>query len=319
MSDQVIIYHANCIDGSMGALCAYYDFPKAYFHAATHNKEDDILEYVRDKDVYFIDFCYKEAKTREICELAKSVVFLDHHQTSLPYIEKIVNEYSSKITEDEIALFVWRDEGKFGKTVIEKALKTNKCKSFCSMDKSGAMLAYEYFSAAKECRIDKYLVELVQDRDLWKWEYPETEAVTSFLYTLPQFDPKIEQIWVDWHLYCTGYSIEELTELGNPVVKARQKNVEDGCRRAFKARMFDREIYIANATDCFSEIAGELALKGEFGATFHINSQGKYVYSLRVRNGDLDISVLAEKVGGGGHKKAAGCTSDEPLHQMIKT
>lgn len=288
MSDQVVIYHANCIDGSMGALCAYYDFPKAYFHPATHNKDDDILDNVKDKDVYFIDFCYKEDKTREICKLAKSVVFLDHHQTSLPYIEKIVGE-------------------------------TTNCKSFCSMDKSGAMLAYEYFSAAKTYHIDTFLVKLVQDRDLWKWEYPETEAVTSFLYTLPQFDPKIEQIWVDWHLYCTGYSIEELTELGNPVVKARQKNIEDGCRRAFKARMFDREIYIANATDCFSEIAGELALKGEFGATFHINSQGKYVYSLRVRNGDLDISVLAEKVGGGGHKKAAGCTSDEPLHQMIKT
>lgn len=288
MTDQVIIYHANCIDGSVGALCAYYDFPKAYFHAATHNKDDDILDKVKDKDVYFIDFCYKEDKTREICELAKSVVFLDHHQTSLPYIEKIVDE-------------------------------NTKCKSFCSMDKSGAMLAYEYFSAAKECYINAEIVELVQDRDLWKWAYPETEAVTSFLYTLPQFDPKIEQTWIDWHFYCTEYSIEELTELGHPIVKARQKNIEDGCKRAFKARMFDREIYIANATDCFSEIAGELALKGEFGATFHINSQGKYVYSLRVANGDLDISVLAETVGGGGHKKAAGCTSELPLHQMIKT
>jgi len=288
MSDQVIIYHANCIDGSMGALCAYYDFPKAYFHPATHNKDDDILDNVKDKDVYFIDFCYKEAKTREICKLAKSVVFLDHHQTSLPYIEKIVSEATN-------------------------------CKSFCSMDKSGAMLAYEYFSAAKECYISAELVELVQDRDLWKWEYPETEAVTSFLYTLPQFDPKIVQTCIDWHFYCTEYSTEDLANLGLPLVKARQKNIEDGCRRAFKAKMFDREIYIANATDCFSEIAGELALKGEFGATFHINSQGKYVYSLRVANGDLDISVLAETVGGGGHKKAAGCTSDEPLHQMIKT
>jgi oligoribonuclease NrnB/cAMP/cGMP phosphodiesterase (DHH superfamily) len=288
MTDQVIIYHANCIDGSVGALCAYYDFPKAYFHAATHNKDDDILDKVKDKDVYFIDFCYKEDKTRAVCELAKSVVFLDHHQTSLPYIEKIVDE-------------------------------NTKCKSFCSMDKSGAMLAYEYFSAAKECYINAEIVELVQDRDLWKWEYPETEAVTSFLYTLPQFDPEVSQSFVDWHLYCTEYSTEELTKLGNPIVKARQKNIEDGCKRAFKARMFDREIYIANATDCFSEIAGELALKGEFGATFHINSQGKYVYSLRVANGDLDISVLAETVGGGGHKKAAGCTSELPLHQMIKT
>jgi oligoribonuclease NrnB/cAMP/cGMP phosphodiesterase (DHH superfamily) len=270
----------------MGALCAYYDFPKAYFHAATHNKEDDILDNVKDKDVYFIDFCYKEDKTRAICELAKSVVFLDHHQTSLPYIEKIVDE-------------------------------NTKCKSFCSMDKSGAMLAYEYFSKARYS-INVEVVEMVQDRDLWKWEYPETEAVTSFLYTLPQFDPTVTQTFLDWHCYA-GYSIAELKDLGQPIVKARQKNIEDGCKRAFKARMFDKEIYIANATDCFSEIAGELALKGEFGATFHINSQGKYVYSLRVANGDLDISVLAETVGGGGHKKAAGCTSELPLHQMIKT
>lgn len=307
MSDQVIIYHANCIDGSVGALCAYYDFPKAYFHAATHNKEDDILDNVKDKDVYFIDFCYKEDKTRAICELAKSVVFLDHHQTSLPYIEKIVNEYSSnKLTLEDV-----------GRTSMKEAVSLDKCKSFCSMDKSGAMLAYEYFSKARYS-INVEVVEMVQDRDLWKWEYPETEAVTSFLYTLPQFDPTVTQTFLDWHCYA-GYSIAELKDLGQPIVKARQKNIEDGCKRAFKARMFDKEIYIANATDCFSEIAGELALKGEFGATFHINSQGKYVYSLRVANGDLDISVLAETVGGGGHKKAAGCTSELPLHQMIKT
>ena len=308
MSDQVVVYHANCIDGSVGALCAYYDFPRAHFHAATHNKDDDILEYIKDKDVYFIDFCYKEDKTRAICELAKSVVFLDHHQTSLPYIEKIVNEYSSnKLTLEDI-----------GKTSMKTAKSLDKCKSFCSMDKSGAMLAYEYFSTAREYHIEARIVEVVQDRDLWKWEYPETEAVTSFLYTLPQFDPEVSQSFEDWDRYCK-YSIEDLTLLGNSVVKARKKNVEEGCKRAFKARMFNREIYIANATDCFSEIAGELALKGEFGATFHINSQGKYVYSLRVANGDLDIAVLAETVGGGGHKKAAGCTSDEPLHQMIKT
>lgn len=309
MSDQVIIYHANCIDGSMGALCAYYAFPKAYFHPATHNKDDDILDKVKDKDVYFIDFCYKEDKTRAICELAKSVVFLDHHQTSLPYIKKIVDEYSSnKLTLEDV-----------GRTSMKEAVSLDKCKSFCSMDKSGAMLAYEYFSMACEYCINVEVVKRVQDRDLWKWEYPETEAVTSFLYTLPQFDPKIVQTCIDWYFYCTEYSTEDLANLGLPLVKARQKNIEDGCKRAFKAKMFDREIYIANATDCFSEIAGELALKGEFGATFHINSQGKYVYSLRVANGDLDISVLAETAGGGGHKKAAGCTSDEPLHQMIKT
>ncbi len=307
MSDQVIIYHANCIDGSMGALCAYYEYPNAYFHPATHGKEDDILDKVKDKDVYFIDFCYKEDKTRAICALAKSVVFLDHHQTSRPYIEKIVAEYSSeKLTLEDMV-----------KTSMEEAMSLDKCKSFCSMEKSGAMLAYEYFPQTKRF-INRRIIEIVQDRDLWKWNYPETNAVTSFLYTLPQFNPVDKQSLVDWRVYTVDNCIEDLEKLGEPVVKARQKNIEDGCKRAFKAKMFDREIYIANATDCFSEIAGELALKGEFGATFHINSQGKYVYSLRVREGDLDISVLAETVGGGGHKKAAGCTSDEPLHQMIK-
>jgi nanoRNase/pAp phosphatase (c-di-AMP/oligoRNAs hydrolase) len=67
-----------------------------------------------------------------------------------------------------------------------------------------------------------------------------------------------------------------------------------------------------------SEIGHELANQsGTFGLIYYIDSDNSVKCSLR-SNGDYDISVMAKHFGGGGHKNAAGFTTDfETLKKFL--
>lgn len=47
-------------------------------------------------------------------------------------------------------------------------------------------------------------------------------------------------------------------------------------------------------------------------------SEGKIKGSLRTTHDDIDVSVIAQKLGGGGHKKAAGFTTEYSIEEILK-
>lgn len=79
---------------------------------------------------------------------------------------------------------------------------------------------------------------------------------------------------------------------------------------------FAREIEIAghkvlgvNATCHTSEIAQELAKSGPFGVCWFESKEGDKVFSLRsTEESGVDVSAIANSLGGGGHPRAAGFT-----------
>jgi oligoribonuclease NrnB/cAMP/cGMP phosphodiesterase (DHH superfamily) len=200
---------------------------------------------------------------------AKRLVILDHHKTAKENLERFSFE-----------------------GVID-------------MSKSGAMLAYEYF--APDLNVET--IKRVQDRDLWKFEYIETEAVNAHLFTLPFFTKDTVNDWID----AFKSSLVDLCISGAGAVRARKAIVREAMKRKRRTILDTHTIWIVNATDCFSEIAHELCKENSFGATYYINHSGKYVYSLR-SIGDFDVAEIAKKFGGGGHKNAAGFSSTYPVH-----
>lgn len=66
------------------------------------------------------------------------------------------------------------------------------------------------------------------------------------------------------------------------------------------------KVLAVNATTLQSEIAGELAKSRPFGACFFLDAWGVKVWSLRSREGGVDVSEVAKLYGGGGHVRAAG-------------
>jgi oligoribonuclease NrnB/cAMP/cGMP phosphodiesterase (DHH superfamily) len=263
----LIVYHGNCLDGSTSALCAYIKFGNdVEYYPGIYGAK--FSAETKGREVYFLDFSLKR-KDMEKLECSRLVV-LDHHKTAL------------------------------------EELGDMKFEGVLDMNKSGAMLAYEYFKP--DLNID--IIKRVQDRDLWKFEFIETEAINAHLFTLPTFTKETAEEWVNTF----KNSLIDLSILGQGSLRARKAIVQEAMKRKQKTLLAGYEILVCNATDCFSEVAHELCKNKPFGATYYINSSGKYVYSLR-SIGDFDVAEIAKKFGGGGHKNAAGFSVDKPVHE----
>lgn len=70
---------------------------------------------------------------------------------------------------------------------------------------------------------------------------------------------------------------------------------------------------IAGVVDFLNSVPGS-----KFTVLLNEDEKGNVKGSFRTRRDDLDLAELAEKFGGGGHKKAAGFTMPGRIHQEIK-
>ncbi len=88
----LIIYHANCNDGSAAATCAYKHFGlEAEYYPTSYGNSFDCAR-VKDRKVYFLDFCYDVEMMKEIKLLAKKLTILDHHKTAEEALKELTFE-----------------------------------------------------------------------------------------------------------------------------------------------------------------------------------------------------------------------------------
>jgi oligoribonuclease NrnB/cAMP/cGMP phosphodiesterase (DHH superfamily) len=288
MNDTIIIYHDNCIDGFTAAWVCW----KKFGYEATYigAKYGDAPPDVSGKDVYIVDFSYPRGVLIKMEKQAKSLLVLDHH------------------------------------TSAEGSLRGL---GFCvfDMERSGAGLAWDYFFPEEE---RPWLVDYVEDRDLWKWKWPSSKAVSAFIATHNQtFDI--------WEKLASG-TVQDAWNLGSVVLSYIDRYVREMKEHA---RIIEFEGYMVPIVNApyinISELVGSMAetscafhrrntefdtadvcenCHGTGSAPFAIGwfqrGDGLYAYSLRSR-GDFDVSELAKRYGGGGHKNAAGFVRGERI------
>jgi DHH family putative phosphoesterase len=105
-------------------------------------------------------------------------------------------------------------------------------------------------------------------------------------------------------------TFNELVVEGSAILRREKQIIDDHIRFAREIMMDGHKILAVNATVLFSEIAGELAKDRPFGACYFDRADGKRQWSLRSRDGGVDVSEIAKSHGGGGHPCSAGFTTD---------
>jgi uncharacterized protein len=171
--------------------------------------------------------------------------------------------------------------------------------------KSGAMMAFDHFMPGATKGRD--FITYIQDRDLWLKKMPGTEEFTMALRSYPQDLAMWETFFNEGPM--------RLLEEGLGILRYYRQLVEAAKKLAFPATIDGVLVPVCNSTFALaSDVAGELAEGKPFAAVFYETPDG-YVYSLRSRGeGGADVSAIASKFGGGGHKNAAGFKSTEPVH-----
>lgn len=266
-----VIYHHPCMDGTASAMCAY-----RYFK----NTEKKIEYYpashgrspprLGGKNVLICDFSYSHETLLDMLKIVNKLLVIDHHKTAMEALSELPDQY--KIFD---------------------------------MEHSGAYLTWKYFFPEEE--VPK-LIQLVEDRDLWKKDYLESDHLARYLFT-QKYDFELYLSLLDANnldsALAKGESYEELNEY---YLKQLMNHA------TVKFMRIENKYYFVIHCECGlsmlrSDLGNKLLQKypyADFSVTYHIKNQGITTFSLRSDDSHVDVSEVATLLHGGGHRNASG-------------
>lgn len=267
--DRICCYHGPCADGFTAAW-VLHNFYKGEIelhecrYGEKHLPTDEWIASLKDRTVIFADFCYPLEYMRRILDVAHHLVVIDHHDTAQPVASAL------------LAL---------GATVE------------FDMNRSGAGLTWDTF-APDQGRPN--LVDIVEDRDLWRFKYESTRpamaAIFSYEYTIENWNK------------LAATPIATLVAEGSAIHRKHMKDVRElVAANQFMLSLAGHDVPAANLPYIYSSEAGHLMCEGHpFAACFHIDKDQIAHFSLRSAKGGAHVGLIAKQFGGGGHPTAAG-------------
>jgi hypothetical protein len=210
-----------------------------------------------DASALMVDIAYPRDVTLALRERVRELVILDHHKSA----------------QDELGDLTF---------------------ATFDMNRSGAMMAWNYLHPGKE---PPPLIRYVQDRDLWRFELPNSREVTAALASYPM-------TFETW----SALDVNDLAREGTAILRFRDQTVQTMVEFARWGEIGGYRVPIVNATAHWSDV-GEAMLErfpeAPFVGVYFEDADGARRWSLRSRP-DFDVSEVAKKLGGGGHRQAAG-------------
>jgi uncharacterized protein len=175
------------------------------------------------------------------------------------------------------------------------------------MERSGAGIAWDFFVGGDR----PWLIDYVEDRDLWRWKLPQSKEVSAYISAKAQS-------FETWDAM-TEESARAAANKGAGVLDFICRYVIEMSKHARATRFAGHDdVPVVNAPYInTSELVGHLAESARFAVGWFQRQDGLYQYSLRSR-GDFDVSALAKTMGGGGHRNAAGFSCDRLPHELAE-
>lgn len=170
------------------------------------------------------------------------------------------------------------------------------CHTVFDMQRSGARIAWDFFM---EGQTPPPLILHIEDRDLWRFALPFTREIQANVFSHPyDFAVWDDLMAADPHV---------LAAEGRAIERKHMKDIRElvhGMKRRIIIAGY--EVWAANLPYVFTSDAGHIMAEGEpFAACYWDTPEGR-TYSLRSRDDGLDVSEIAKRYGGGGHRNASG-------------
>lgn len=273
----LIIYHDHCIDGFTAAWAAHKALKKGSWegielHAAQYGSPPPFEKIDPSTDVVIVDFCYPVQSMHALIQVAAYTTLLDHHKTAEENCKTLA------------------------------AIDPKKLHVTFDMNRSGAGLAWDYFHPIES---RPSIIDLVEDRDLWKFKLADSKPFHEYVMMMPK---TLDM----WDIICRDTSNNdnyiEIMNTGRALLTYQQNAIQQIIKAGKMPITIDGNSGLAcNCPGIFASDCGHLLANesGTFGATWSEAADKTVKFSLR-SNGDYDVSAIAKKFGGGGHKNAAG-------------
>jgi oligoribonuclease NrnB/cAMP/cGMP phosphodiesterase (DHH superfamily) len=298
-----LITHKDCADG----FCCFWQVKKAFpdVEVLFANYGDLLPDagWYDGKRVLIADFSYPPEQMAVIAAKAKSVVCLDHHRSAIRKWDGQSVVLAADGAPDGYGRWSTNVEWRFD----EK--------------KSGAMLVWECLNQDKkdQPRLVPWLVRFVQDRDLWKWELPDSRAISAYIASVPKTMEAWDALDVEFQ---TEDGLKAAAKIGGAILRTNEQYIDGIVIKSSYWSFAEGEmVSIMNTTHLYSEVGERMSKGVPFSVTYWDDRQrGVRKWSLRSqKDGGTDVSMVAEQLGGGGHPNAAGFQSSvgEPFEATM--
>jgi hypothetical protein len=181
--------------------------------------------------------------------------------------------------------------------------------AYFDMDRSGAGLAWDLLSGDPSTR--PWLVDYVEDRDLWRFALRCSKEVNAWI------GAQCRDSFAAWDRLLEA-GRETAIGSGQAVLVTLDRYVAEMSLQARNVRFCGYTVPVVNAPYInTSELVGHLAETATFAMGWFQDNTGMYRYSLRSRGDDsVDVSEIAKRFGGGGHRNAAGFQSKKGIDEL---
>lgn len=261
--DTIVLYHANCLDWFGAAFSAWKYFNQDDLNVAIIPiSYGEKIPSFEGKKIYFLDFSLKRNEYLTLAEF-NEIITIDHHKSALAELEWL-----------EWTIF--------------------------DMDKSGCVLAFEYFFPNE--KVPDYL-KLIEDYDLYRFKYKKTKDFIAWMEL-----HNMKSFWM-WNEVLED-NISAIVKDWKVVNAYRDVLIENLNRSSVKISINGIEWYAVNSNDFLaSDLWNRLCRTNAFGCVWYVKPDGRVKVSLR-SVWELDVSLIAASFWGGWHKNASWFITD---------
>lgn len=303
---DICIYHGGCDDGFGAAWAIWKRWPDCQFVPGIYGEAFD-GETARGKNVLFVDFSFKREPMRVLAAVAKSVIVIDHHKTAeaelAPWDVHLGNGQSA--TPEFLVSHLYDPAHAYDPPIV----------AWFDMTQSGAVMAWKFARSEKAVPL---FLELIEDRDLWKFKFGE--ATKQFSAALRTYDQEFNL----WDKLAERESTSHLIADGAVILRAHNANIRKFMADCYMDTIDGYSVPVVNVPYHYASDMAHALLSRFPGALFTAcwfrRRDGMIQYSLRSEDHRLDVSEIAKKFGGGGHRNAAGyqvIANQEPAAPMV--
>ena len=163
---------------------------------------------------------------------------------------------------------------------------------------SGAVQAWKFFHGPDVPLEYQY----IQDRDLWNFNLPETRAWTEGAFTYPMTLEGFEELYNE-----SKKDMGPIIKIGTILLRKRKTDLDNILKTVRRMTINGYDVPVVNANYVFASDLGNIMSKDEPFAVIYSDNRDCRQFSLRSQKvGGVDVAIIAEAFGGGGHKNASG-------------
>lgn len=251
----------------------------------------------KDEQIYIVDYSISTDEMRQLLKITENVTWIDHHKTAIDKYQDFEHEIRG-VRYDGIA---------------------------------GCMLAYCYIhhmTQRGEGDIKQFDISMIKDApmftkliadwDVWKFDYGDDTRHFITAFNAYNFEPA-SKLWSRFLCFPDdeAFACSDFIRDGIIMTTFRDGWAKDYMKLGFETDFEGVKCFAVNLGRCNSEYFKSLP-PGKYDVLIPFAFDGSQ-YTVSLYSTTIDVSEIAKKYGGGGHKGAAGFQCTELPFKKIES